>query len=154
MTDAEIRAMPLLRTLAEPLEATQAFAGRLAMTHWAPATWRTYSIPIWYGLPALQEDLDRILAALDGEDDRGGAPVPVGQARAACHQAGRELSILRDRIDDAWTGRWQTAIGGGDQPRALPPLAEACNRLLGTLDRLLGTLDRLIASSGALSHEP
>lgn len=136
MTDAEIRAMPLPRTLAEPLKATQMFADRLAMTHWTPATWRTYSIPIWYGLPTLQEDLERILAALDVEHGRSIAPLPVDRARTACHQASRDLGILMDRIDGVWTGRSQGAVGVAHHFPALSPLAEACNHLLKTLDRL------------------
>ncbi len=146
MTDAEIRAMPLPRTLAEPLKATQTFADRLALTHWAPATWRTHSIPIWYGLPALQEDLERILAALEAEHGRGIAPVPVDRVRTACHQASRELGILMDRIDGVWTGPSQAAIGGADQLRALPSLAEACDRLLNTLDQLTASVSAIPAA--------
>jgi hypothetical protein len=98
---------------------------------------------MWYSLPALQEDLDRILAALDVEHGRGIAPIPVDRARAACHEAGRDLNILKKCIDGVWTGRWQAAVGGADQLRALSPLTEAC-------DHLLNTLDRLIASVGAI----
>ena len=143
MASAKVKVIPLARTLAEPLSAVQAFARRLAVAQWTPRTWRTASIPIWYGLPGLQEDLDRILTALDAEHGRGVAPVPVDRARDACHQASHELSILTDRIDGAWTGRWQTAIGGSGQFQALPALTEACNRLLDTLERLVASVDAI-----------
>ena len=149
MTDAEIKAMPLPRTLAGPLKATRTFADRLAITHWIPATWRTYSIPIWYGLPALQEDLDRILAALNAEHGRGIAPVPVEQARTACHQAGEELDNLMVRIDGIWTGRSEAAVGGADLLRVLPSLADASNRLLNTLDRLIASVNAIPLSNRA-----
>jgi hypothetical protein len=146
MTDAEVRVMSIYRTLTEPLEATKMFADRLAMTRWTPITWRIYSIPIWYSLSGLQEDLDHILAALNVEHGWG-APLAVDRARDACHQAGEELSVLSGRIDSIWTGRWQAPVGGPDQLRALPSITEACDRLLRTLDRLVESVDAIPSAS-------
>jgi hypothetical protein len=142
MADAEVKVMSLDRTLTEPLEATRIFADQLAMTRWTPITWRIHSIPIWYSLPGLQEDLDHILAALDVERLRG-APLAVDRARDACHQAGEELSVLSGRIDSIWMGRWQAPVGGPDQLRALPSVTEACDRLLSTLDQLIENVNAI-----------
>jgi hypothetical protein len=147
VTNGEVKAIPLARTLAEPLEATQVFARRLAMAPWTPRTWRAFSIPIWYGLPGLQEDLDRILAALDVREGRGITSAPVDRAREACYQAERELKNFRDRIDAIWTGRRPAAIGGSNLMKELPKMTEAS-------DRLLGTLDQLIDRVGAISQHP
>jgi hypothetical protein len=136
MTDAEVRIIPLRRALDQPLEATRAFADRLAMTRWTPMTWRLDSIPIWGSLPVLRADLDRIMAALRLERGRCATPDPVDRAREACHQASEEVNLLMDRIDNAWMGRWQAPIGGPDQLRALPSITHACDRLQLTLDRL------------------
>ena len=141
MTGAEVRVIPLRRTLAEPLEATETFVRQLTMTHWTPRTWQTYSIPIWYGLPGLQEDLERILAALHVEHDRGVAPLSVNRARDACHQAGQELRTLEACIESVWTGRSQASVGSSDQFRPLQPLTDACNRLVTTLDRLIASVN-------------
>jgi hypothetical protein len=146
VTDAKVKAIPLRRTLAEPIEAAQAFARRLAMTEWTPRTWRTSSVPIWYGLPALEEGLERIRAALDVEHGRSGAIAPLDRARDACYQAGHELRILEEHFQAVWTGRGHADMGQ-EQRRALPPLTEAC-------DRLLDTLDRLIATVGSIPQHP
>lgn len=136
MPDAEVKVIPLRRALDQPLEATRAFADRLAMTRWTPMTWRVDSIPIRCGLPVLRDDLDRIMAALHLERGRYAVSDSVDRAREACRQASQELSVLLDRIDSVWMDRWQAPVGGPDQLRALPTITRACDRLQLTLDRL------------------
>src|SRR5262249_16240699 len=100
----------------------------------------------WYGLPALQEDLERILAALEAKHGRGIAPAPVGRARTACHRASRESGILMHRIDGIWTSRSQAAASSADQLSALDQLDAACDRLLNTLDHLIVSVNAIPAS--------